>query len=144
MNTNMDYAIKILIENGADISLATKKEANTPIHLMGILGRNEIILSIYQNQNFKKYLNNQRPDGKTALHFMSSNSILGTKLFLISGGNCTIIDSFRNSPAKYAFLSGRFDIYDLLIKKTDNKEDISLKKNVETMIVNSYKNKNKE
>ena len=116
VNTNIDHAVKILVENGADISLATKKEANSPIHLMGILGRNEIILGIYQNSNFKKFLNNQRPDGKTALHFMSSNSIVGTKLFLLAGGNCKVFDTFGNTPARYAFFSGRFDIYDILIK----------------------------
>ena len=140
----MDYAVKKLVENGADISLDTRKEANTPIHLMGLLGRNEIILSVYKNPTFIKYLNNQRPDGKTALHFMSSNSIVGTKLFLMAGGNSEIFDSLGNTPARYAFFSGRFDIYDLLTKNKNNKQDISLKKNVETMIVTSFKIKHKD
>ena len=47
-----DYAILKLIENGADISRSNRKEANTPIHLMGINSRNEIISNIYQNKNF--------------------------------------------------------------------------------------------
>ena len=144
VTTNMDNAVKALIENGADISLITRKEANSPIHLMGILGRNEIILSIYRNQQFIHNLNKQRPDGKTALHFMSSNSILGTKLFLLAGGDSKIFDTFGNTPARYAFFSGRFDIYDLLIKNSNFKQDIYLKNNLENMISNSYKNKNLE
>lgn len=43
---NNDKAVKNLIENGADISLATRKQDNSSIHLMGIYTRNEIISNI--------------------------------------------------------------------------------------------------
>ena len=141
VNSNMDTAVIELINNGADISLKTKKEENTPIHLMGILARNEIIMAIYKNRKFINNINNIRPDGKTALHFISSNSILGTKLILLSGGNSNITDSLENTPAKYAFFSGRFDIYDELLKSSNLKKEISLIKDIENMVSNSYKNR---
>ena len=87
---------------------------------MGIYARNEIIFNIYKNKNFIKNINNQRPDGKNALHFMSSNSILGTKLFLLSGADSETFDKFGNTQARYAFYSGRFDCYDLLMNNKNN------------------------
>ena len=141
VSSNMDYAVKALIEKGCDISISTLKEENSPIHLMGILARNEIILNICKNQNFIKNLNNQRPDGKTALHFMSANSILGTKLLIKNGANCDVIDSFRNNAAKYAFYSGRFDCFNLILNYNKNKKDIFLKNKILELISQSNEKK---
>ena len=135
--SNDDYAVKILIEKGADISLGNRKEDNSPIHLLGIYARNEIIKNIYNLPNFINNINKQRADGKNVLHFMSSNSILGTKFLLSLKADCNIFDKFGNTPARYAFYSGRFDCYDLLIKKNNNKFDINLKRKVEILIVES-------
>ena len=132
-----DFAVKILLENNADISIKNRKESNNPIHLMAIFSRNEIISNIINNQQFRKNINSTRADGKNALHFISSNSILGTKLLLSVGADFKTFDKFGNTQAKYAFFSGRFDCYDLLIKKTNNKHDLLLKKNVMNMILNS-------
>ena len=118
--SNNDYAVIKLLENGANLSLANRKEGNTPIHLMGIKSRNEIIFSLYKNQKFIKNINIKRPDGKNALHFISGNSILGTKLFLLSGADTQTFDKFGNTQAKYAFYYGRFDCYNLLLNKNKN------------------------
>ena len=142
VTSNDDFASKTLIENGADISLGNRKEDNTPIHLIGIYARNEIIKNIYQNQNFIKNLNNQRIDGKNILHFMSANSILGTKFLLSLNAKCDIFDKFGNTPARYAFYAGRFDCYDLLINKFNNKFDINLRQKVEKLIIESMFNDN--
>ena len=141
VTNNIDFAVNNLINNGADISLSNRKEENNPIHLMGIYARNEIILNIYKNEKFIQNINNQRPDGKTALHFISSNSILGTKLFILSGADYQIYDTFGNTPAKYAFYSGRFDCYDLLMEKTHDKHDFILRQKIESMILNSKDDK---
>ena len=61
---------------------------------MAIYARNEIIFNIYKNENFIKNVNKQRPDGKDALHFMSGNSIVGTKLLLLSGAERKTFDKF--------------------------------------------------
>ena len=108
---------------------------------MGIYARNEIILNIYKNEKFIKNINNQRPDGKTALHFISSNSILGTKLFILSGADYQIYDTFENTSAKYAFYSGRFDCYDLIMEKTHDKHDFILRQKIESMRLNSKDDK---
>ena len=50
--SNDDFAVKMLLEKGADISLGNRKEDNTPIHLMGIYARNEIIKNIFNSPNF--------------------------------------------------------------------------------------------
>ena len=138
--SNDDFAILKLLENGANISISNRKEANTPIHLMGIYARNEIIFNIYKNKNFIENINNQRPDGKNALHFMSGNSILGTKLFLKSGAERQTFDKFGNTQARYAFYNGRFDCYDLLLNKNGNKFDLSLKEN----IIKLFSNENRK
>ena len=132
--SNDDYAFNVLLNNGGDISIANKKESNTPIHLIGIYARNEIILNIYRNQNFIKNVNNQRPDGKNALHFMSGNSILGTKLLLCGGAEKQTFDKFGNTQARYAFYFGRFDCYNLLLNGKGNKFDLSLKENLNKLI----------
>ena len=137
--SNNDFAVLKLIENGADISIPNRKEANTPIHLMGIYARNEIICNIYKNENFTKNINNQRPDGKNALHFMSGNSILGTKLLLLSGAERQTFDKFGNTQARYSFYNGRFDCYDLLLNKNGNKFDLSLKENIKKLVLNEVK-----
>ena len=142
VESNMDEAVKILLENGSNISLSTRKEENSPIHLMGLLGRNEIIFSIYKNPAFTNNVNNQRPDGKTALHFMSSNSILGTKLLLKAGANSQILDTNEYIPSIYAFFSGRLDCYDLLMYDGNNKISLSLKKKLNSMIIHSSDNEN--
>ena len=54
MNNN-DKAVKILLENGADISLSTKKNDNSSIHLMSIYSRNEMILNILKDKSSKAY-----------------------------------------------------------------------------------------
>ena len=131
---NFDKAVTILLKYGGNISLTDRKEENTPIHLMGIYARNEIISCIYKDNNFIKCLNKQRPDGKTALHFISSNSILGTKLLLEAGADYNIFDTFSNTPAKYAFYFGRFDCYDLILKKNKNKKDELLKQKINNII----------
>ena len=136
MNDN-DFAVKILLDNNADISIKNRKEANSAIHLMAIFSRNEIISNIINYQQFKNNVNLCRPDGKNALHFMCENSILGTKLLLLAGADFQTFDKFGNTQAKYAFFSGRFDCYDLLVKKSKNKHDLLLKKNVMKMILNS-------
>ena len=140
--SNNDFACKTLLENGADISLPNRKEKNTPIHLMGIYSRNEIIMNIYKDGNFIQNINNQRPDGKNALHFMSGNSILGTKLLLLSGADVHTFDKFGNTQAKYAFYYGRFDCYDLLVNKSGNQYDLSLKENIRKLVLNEDKDKN--
>ena len=137
VTSNDDFAVKILIEKGADISLGNRKEDNTPIHLMGIYARNEIIKNIFTNQSFIKNINKQRIDGKNVLHFMSSNSILGTKYLLSLNVNCDIFDKFGNTSARYAFYSGRFDCFYLLINKFNNKFDFNLKKSIENLILES-------
>ena len=137
VSSNDDFAVKILIENGADISLGNRKEDSTPIHLMGIYARNEIIKNIYKVQQFIVNINKQREDGKSVLHFISSNSILGTKYLLSLNAQCNLFDKFGNTPARYAFYSGRFDCYNLLINKTNNKFDISLKQKVDSLIMES-------
>ena len=106
---------------------------------MGINSRNEIISNIYQNKNFVKYVNIRRPDGKNALHFMSGNSILGTKLLLLSGADKLSFDKFGNTPASYAFYFGRFDCYKLLINKNGSKFDLSLKENIRQLVLNEDK-----
>ena len=71
---------------------------------------------------------------------MSSNSILGTKLFLEAGADSKIFDSYGNTPARYAFYSGRFDCYDLLIKDNNFKHDLSLQKKIDSMKIHSKDN----
>ena len=127
---NLDKAFEILINKGGNISLTDRKGENTPIHLIGIYARNEISLSIYKNKNFVNFINKQRPDGKTALHFMCSKSILGTKLFLEAGADCNIVDTSNNTPAKFAFFTGRFDCYELILEKAKNKKELELKNNI--------------
>ena len=134
---NLDKAFEILINKGGNISLTDRKGENTPIHLIGIYARNEITLSIYKNKNFVNFINKQRPDGKTALHFMCSNSILGTKLFLEAGADCNIVDTSNNTPAKFAFFTGRFDCYELILEKAKNKKELELKNNIKQIIYNS-------
>ena len=137
--SNNDFVVLKLIEKGADISIPNRKEANTPIHLMGIYARNEIIFSIYKNENFKKNVNNQRPDGKNALHFMSGSSIIGTKLLLLSGADSQTFDKFGNTQARYSFFNGRFDCYNLLLNKNRNKFDLLLKDNIQKLVLNEDK-----
>ena len=136
MNDN-DFAVKTLLDNGADVSKKNRNEANSPIHLMAIFSRNEIIQSVFNYPQFKNNVNLCRPDGKNALHFMSANSILGTKLFLRAGADFRSFDTFGNTQAKYAFFSGRFDCFDLLVEKSKNKHDLFLKQNVLNIILNS-------
>jgi len=129
---------------GEYISLTDRKEENTPIHLIGIYARNEIISCIYKDKNFINFLNKQRPDGKTSLHFMCSNSILGKKLFLESGADSNIFDTFANTPAKYAFYFGRFDCYDLILKKNKNLKESALKNKIDEIIYNFNNNEFKK
>jgi len=142
--SNLDNAVKLLLKNGGNISLTDRKEENTPIHLIGIYARNEIISCIYKDINFIKFLNNQRPDGRTALHFMCSNSILGTKLLLESGADANIFDTLANTPAKHAFYFGRFDCYDLIIKNNKNIKESSLKNKIDEIIYNNNDNELKK
>ena len=142
--SNLDNAVNALLKNGGNISLTDRKEENTPIHLIGIYARNEIISCIYRDKNFINFLNKQRPDGKTALHFMCSNSILGTKLLLESGADSNIFDTLANTPSKYAFYSGRFDCYDLILKKNKNPKESKLKNKIDELIYNYNNNELKK
>ena len=123
---NNDTAVKILLDNGADISKTTRKQENTPIHLMAQYARNEIISNIYKDKKFISNLNKKRPDERTALHLMSSNSILGTKLLLLAGANKELLDKFLYTPAKCAYFTGRLDCYYLLSKQNKLKMDFKL------------------
>ena len=138
---NNDKAVKSLLENGADISLPTRKLDCSPIHLMSIYTRNEIISDILKDKSsiaYKQFIQNiniKRVDNKTALHFICSNSILGTKLLLSSGAKIEEKDIYGNTPIKYAFYSGRFDIYNLFNEK--KKQKIDLKDELEVIKLKS-------
>ena len=70
---------------------------------------------------------------------MSGNSILGTKLLLLSGADKQSFDKFGNTPASYAFYFGRFDCYKLLINNNGSKFDLSLKENIRQLVLNEDK-----
>ena len=152
---NNDKAVKTLLENGADISLQTRKQDNSSIHLMGIYSRNEIISNILKDKGsiaHKKLIhniNNNRLDKRTALHFMSTNSILGTKLLYNPGADYEAIDMYGNTPIKYALYSGRFDIYDFFNEKKFKQDGLNLKGKIDSLKMkstsgNSKKNKEDE
>lgn len=71
---NNDKAVKTLLENGANITIQTRKQDNSSIHLMGIYSRNEIISNILKDKSSNAYkkliqnINQKRLDKRTALH----------------------------------------------------------------------------
>ena len=108
--------VGLLVENFAKLTIKTKKEGETPLHIACKKGYFEIA-EILLNQKYGdiNFINETKIDGKTGLHLSVMNSSLVTKILLKYGANLRIIDNNGFTPYDLALIYGREDIFNISI-----------------------------
>ena len=78
---NLVKIVKLLLQKNADLTIKTKKEGETPLHLACRKGNFEIV-NLLLNNGYSNIINISKSDNKTSLHLASTTSSLCTHTLL--------------------------------------------------------------